>query len=300
MGGNAQVLVTAGKAWSAAALLALAAACSAPEAPSDDGSNGPLNMPELASANPSFVSLNPCVDAILIEVADPEQILALSHYSLDPNSSSIDPAQAREYAVTGGTVEEVAALNPDMVLASEFIAPPSRAALTDLGFLIEPFGIASDPEQSFAQITRLAELTGHPQRGEELIAKIKLALADAAPPTGFDAATAVLWQPGQIVPGEATLVSHLMRETGFSNHSAARGFGQADYVSLEGLLSDPPQLVLVAGNSAGQTHPLLKELTRTQVEAFDPKLLYCAGPTIIQAAERLSEIRENLSSKAYQ
>ena len=33
------------------------------------------------AAHPSIVSLNPCTDAILAEVADPAQILALSRYS---------------------------------------------------------------------------------------------------------------------------------------------------------------------------------------------------------------------------
>ena len=36
-----------------------------------------------------IVSLNPCLDVILVHVADRAQIAALSHYSHEPSSSSL-------------------------------------------------------------------------------------------------------------------------------------------------------------------------------------------------------------------
>ena len=98
-----------GRATMASALVSAIAGC-APQTPAED----------VASDLPRIVSLNPCLDAILVEVAEPEQILALSHYSADPAASSIPQDIARRYDVTGGTVEEVIALEPDIVLASTF------------------------------------------------------------------------------------------------------------------------------------------------------------------------------------
>lgn len=242
---------------------------------------------------PRFVSLNPCTDAILAEVADADQILALSHYSADPQSSSISPAIASRFAVTGGTVEEVAMLDPDMVLAGGFLAPATHRALERMGFAIATFGIAGDVETSLAQVRRIAALTGHPGRGERLVARIEASLAalDAARVEN-GARSVVLWQPGQIVPGKQTLVAHMIRRAGLTNHSAELGLGQADYLSLEQLLADPPDVLLVAGREEGQRHHVLNQLTDTRVESFDPALLYCAGPTIIRAAERLRAIRQ--------
>jgi len=34
-----------------------------------------------AAARPRIVSINPCVDAVLVQVADPQQILGISYYS---------------------------------------------------------------------------------------------------------------------------------------------------------------------------------------------------------------------------
>ena len=101
------------RSWLAA--LGLLAGCAAPPAP----------MPR---ERPTIVSLNPCTDAILAEVADREQILAISHYSQDPRGTSMELAQAREFRATGGTVEEVLALDPDVVVGSSFMEPATRGA----------------------------------------------------------------------------------------------------------------------------------------------------------------------------
>jgi len=236
-----------------------------------------------------MVSLNPCTDAILAEVADPAQILAISHYSQDPRGTSMDLAKARRFRVTGGTVEEVLALDPDVVVGSSFMDPATRGALGDLGMRVETVGIASTVTDSEAQVRQLAALAGHPERGEALVARIDAALAQAQP-SGANI-SAILWQPDGIVPGEGALVSELMRRTGFANQSAAHGMGQADYLSLERLLTDPPRVLLVAGSERGQHHPVLANLPHLQRAEFDPTLLYCGGPTIIRTVERLSTIR---------
>lgn len=252
------------------------------------------DVPELAQTNaaqPRVVSLNPCVDAVLVEVAAPGQILALSHYSRDPLSSSIPQQVASRFPVTGGTVEEVLALAPDLVLASSFIAPATRQAFADLGIEVVTFGIADTPQASYAQMREIAALLGQGARGEALTERIAAALERSAAPADATPVSAILWQSGQIVPGQATLVSHLMRQAGFTSLSAARGMGQADYLSLEALLADPPQVLLVAGDAPAQQHPALSQLRHTSVAHFDPALLYCAGPSMIRAAERLAEIR---------
>ncbi len=252
------------------------------------------NAPEQQSENPRIVSLNPCVDAILFEVAERDQILALSHYSRDPSATTIGTARAREFGVTGGTVEEVAALSPDLVLAGSFIAPATRNALNDMGFALETVGIASSVEESIAQVTLMAATVGNPAAGEELNERIIAAIDNHSLDTSQTPISTVLWQPGQIVPGDATLVAELLQSAGFTSHNTALGLSQADYLPLEILVANPPDLILIAGDSKGQRHTLLEHLPETTIASFDPKLFYCGGPSIITAMERLAEIRAEI------
>ncbi len=247
-----------------------------------------------AKARPTIVSLNPCTDAILAEVSAPGQLLAISHYSKDPRSSSMDAAAASRYAATGGTVEEVLALDPDVVVAGSFLAPATRAALEDLGIDVVTFGIVSDVAASEEQIRELASLAGNPGAGERLVERIERALAQASP-VDNRRVDVLLWQPGGIVAGEQSLVSDLLVRTGFVNAAPARGLSQADYVALEDVVAAPPQVLLVAGGEVGQRHRVLDRLPEMQRESFDTSLLYCGGPTIIRAAERLAEIRRAAS-----
>ncbi|MEL7446410.1 MAG: ABC transporter substrate-binding protein [Pseudomonadota bacterium] len=263
----------------AAALMLLTSAC-----------GGQAQVVGAAQDRPTVVSLNPCIDAILVEVADHDQILALSHYSHDPDSSSIPPETARRFEVTGGTAEEVIALKPDLVLASHFITPSLRTALERMSIRVETFGSPKTIDESTAQIRAVSDLVGDADRRVELIEDILSATARGR----GDPVSTMLWQPGQIVPGERTLVSELLEREGFVSHSAASGLGQADHVSLEAAIADPPELLLVAGKSAGQNHPALTDLASTRVAPFDPKLFYCGGRSIVSAQERLQEIRTSL------
>jgi iron complex transport system substrate-binding protein len=259
-----------------AGLLPGLAAC-APAAPAMRGDG----------AQPTIVSLNPCLDAILVEIAPPGQVLALSHYSRDPGSSSVPPAIAARYGVTGGTAEEVIAARPDVVVASIYLPAPTRSALERAGLKVATFGSPTSIAESIAQVREVAQLAGRTGEGEALAARIAAPTAPAAPPID-----ALLWQPGEIVAGETTLIAELLRAEGFASHAAARGLRQADRVSLEGVLADPPRVLLVAGDAPGQRHPLLQgQMKQAHIATFAPSLIYCGGPTIPRARGRLRAIR---------
>lgn len=279
----------------AGSLVALVlAACTA--APARQAAPQP-GHPELVEG-PTIVSLNPCTDAILAEVADPAQILAISHYSQDPAGSSMDLALARRFRATGGSVEEVLALKPDMVVDGTFTPPATRAALERLGVALEQVPIAATVPDSLAQIRRLAALAGHPERGEALIRKIESALAASRAPAG-PPVEAIVWQGGGIVAGEGTLITALLAQTGFRNAAAGRGLAQASHLQLEAMLAQPPRVILAAGNSHGEedrllAHPALAGLSATTRAPLAPALLWCGGPTIPKTLARLAEVRRSL------
>lgn len=253
---------------------------------------------EVAPALPTIVSLNPCTDAILAEVADPQQILAISHYSQDPAGSSMDLAKARQFRTTSGAVEEVLALQPDLVIDGTFTAPATRSALERLGMQLEQVPIAATVPDSLAQVRRLATLAGHPERGEALVRRIEQALNASKAPAEAPI-PAIVWQGGGIVAGEGTLITALLAHTGFANVAAARGLAQASHLPLEDMLANPPRVILAAGNSHGDEdrllgHPALAGLKQTVRAPLAPALLWCGGPTIPKTLARLAEVRRQV------
>ncbi len=263
--------------------------------------------PQATDRLPRIVSLNPCSDAILAEVADPAQILALSSYSRDPAQTSMDVAQAMRFATTDGAVESVLALHPDVVVTSTYADPATLAALRGLGLRVETVGIAESLDAARAQVRSLAGW--QPACGAVLIARIDRAVAAAAPPPGTAPITAVLWEPGGLVPGQNTLASDLMMRAGFANFSAQRGLGQSERLSLERMLADPPRVIMAVGTPRGTLadqaapqedrllfHPALAALRHTARVPISPNLIYCGGPTIPRFLNRLVAVRQELEA----
>jgi iron complex transport system substrate-binding protein len=256
----------------------------------------PLPEARQAAARPAIVSLNPCSDAVLAEVARPGQLLAISHYSQNAASSSMDLAEARRFRAVSGSAEEVLALHPDLVVADSFLAPATRDALSQQGIRVVSLPIARSVDESRAQVLELARLAGNEAAGRALDRRIGVALAQAAPPSG-PSGSAIVWQGGGIVPGADTLIADLLSRTGYRLASAAQGMGQADHLPLEMLMAGPPQVLFVAGDGQAQenrmlAHPALERLEGTKQVAFASSLLWCGGPTLVRAAERLAEARQ--------
>ncbi|WP_168604701.1 ABC transporter substrate-binding protein [Novosphingobium sp. SG707] len=247
-----------------------------------------------------IISLNPCTDALLVELADRDQIGALSSYSRDPAQSSMDVAQALRFPFTRGTMEEVISAQPSLVVSGSFTPAATRAAYARMGLRLEEFSMAPTVEESEAQIRRMAALLGHPDRGEAMIARIDRAMRDATLPPGAKPLPALIWHGGGLVVGGETLVSDLLRRTGFTPFAAIRGMGQSQFLPLERMVVDPPRVLLVIGHGDADGgregrrvlgHPVLTQLRAMQRFDFDAGLEYCGGPTIIRAAQRLAQIR---------
>jgi iron complex transport system substrate-binding protein len=256
--------------------------------------------PARASGPPRrIVSLNPCLDAILVSVADPAQIAALSHYSRQPEASSVGPAAFR-FGYTHETAEEVIALQPDLVLTSGHSSLATREALARLGIRVESFTTPDTVAESLAQVRRIAALTGHPDRGEAEAGRITAALQAASPPPGARLATALVYQRYGFASGPNTLMDELLRRTGFRNAATDYGARRSTDIPLEQVVANPPEVLLTGESDPGvptwgertMHHPALVGLKdRVRLVSFPKHLMYCGGPNLIPAAQRLADAR---------
>jgi iron complex transport system substrate-binding protein len=235
------------------------------------------------------MSLNPCIDAILVEVADSPQIVSISHYSHDPRATSIPLAVALRYPANAETAEEVIALRPDLVLLGSHIAPATQRAIGNVGIRIEKVDVPATIEESRQQVLRVARAVGHEARGKALVARIDAALAQ--PPAGATPVPALIRMAGGLVPGRGTLADELLTVTGLRNASAGYGLALWDILPLEPLIARPPRLLLTDQSKSGQQSALLGRVPGLRMADFPDRMLQCAGPNLIAASRRLAQIR---------
>lgn len=259
---------------------------------------GPVPVTRPGTDPVRVVSINPCVDAVLMQVADPAQIAAISHFSHDPRATSIPLEQARRFPATSGTAEEVVALAPDLVIAGGHVAPSTIAALRRLGIPLVLVGVPSSIAESKAQIRAIASAIGQDARGELLVGRIDKAILQAKSRNPTLVPT-LIWQGGGLVPGMGTLASELLAVSGFRNISADYGLKRWDVLPLEPLVARPPQVLLSAGASGRDDrmlrHPVLDHLRgQIAVRPYPERLLHCGGPTIIDAVTYLARVRQSL------
>lgn len=260
-----------------------------------------LVAPALVSAAPRLpriVSINPCVDAVLARVADPAQIVGISHYSQDARATSVPLGWANRFKATSGTAEEVVALRPDMVLAGPHVEPATIAALKRLRIRLVQYPVAESVPDSMAQVREIAAATGHADRGDVLAARI----AAAAAPSSARPVGALVWQGNGLVPGSGTLTDDLLKRAGFRNMSAAYGLKQWDVLPLEYLVADPPRVLLSTAPEGVQDdrmtgHPAVRRLAKhITVAPYPTRLMNCGGPTIIAAMARLRQVRAKVAA----
>lgn len=248
-----------------------------------------------------IVSLNLCVDPILVELVPRDHIAALSHYSRDPARSTI-AALAQKLPITYETAEEVVALKPNLVLTSRHSAIATRNALRRVGIRFELLGVPDSIAGSIEQVRQVAALLGREREGEILVAKIQSALQAAQRPAAMKPLTAAVYQPGGLSAGAQTVTGELMHLVGLENIAARYGVESYRPLPLEVLVASPPDVLLVGETSPGSPmqaervieHRALRALrSRMTRERLPARLIYCAGPTMIPALDALVAARDN-------
>lgn len=254
-----------------------------------------------AIAPGGIVSNNPCIDAILAEIAAPGQVAAVSIYSHDADSASAPLSWARQYPALGTGAEDILAAKPRLVLTGNLASSGTNAALAKAGIKVVAVGVAATLEEDVAQVRQIAKAIGRVEAGESLVARMMASQDDSksASPPG-QAPTALIWQNGGFVAGTGTLQDELLRRHGFRNASASFGLQSWGVLPLESLIRNPPQIIFMPVTQQGEAdrelasrQKLLKHLgSKTKIIAFRDQLLFCGGPTVIKVAQIFEDARK--------
>jgi iron complex transport system substrate-binding protein len=242
-----------------------------------------------------IVSNNPCIDAILAEIATPGQIGAVSIYSHGADSASAPLKWARKLPALGTSAEEIIAAKPRLVLTGNLASSGTNAALAKAAVKTIAFGVPANVEDSIAQIRQVAAAIGQPVAGEALVRRIERAATPAPASAPAFIRSAIIWQNGAFVAGKGTLQDSLLTRAGYRNASDTYGLQQWDILPLETLIRKPPDVIFMPLSGKGEDARALAARRRVlahvtgkvRIVNFPDKLLFCGGPTIIKVMEVL-------------
>lgn len=236
-----------------------------------------------------IVSLNLCADALVLRLADRADVRSVSWLARDPENSVV-AAEAASVPVNRGLAEEVAALQPDLVVVGAFTARSTVALLRRLGMPILELRVPQDLDGVRAQIRQVAAAIGQTERGEAMIAAMDDRLAairrPASPPL------AVVLRPNGFTAGRGSLVDEILRQAGIRNLAAEQGlenFGEIplERVALSGvrlLILNQPENRAPSLGEAVLDHPILAALPDLHMVRVPARLWTCGGPEVADAA----------------
>lgn len=248
-----------------------------------------LLLPGPADAAPKrAVSLNLCTDELLLMLAEPRQILSVTHLTQQPAETPLWRA-ARPYRKNDGSLLSVAGLKPDLVLSMGGGARDRLRIADKLGIptldLPYPQSV-NDIERGVASV---AAALGRVEAGRQIIEQIA-GLRRTAPARAADA----IWLGGggRSMPAKG-LAADWMRLAGLRQRPL-----RGDRVSLEQLLAEPPSILLRSDYRSGQysgeqrwlSHPLAKGTHKSKTLVTDGRRWTCMGPLMIAEVRRLRSV----------
>ena len=238
------------------------------------------------AAGPGRVaSLNLCTDELLLLLAEPRQIVSVTHLSQQEAETPLW-RRARLYPRNDGSLLSAARHRPDLVLTMGGGARDRLRIAARIGIATLDLPFAQSLDDVEHAIRRVAAALGRGAAGETLVARIRQ-LRRTAPPRAIES----IWLGGGGRTVSATgLEAQWMRLAGLAQRPM-----RGDRVSLEQLALRPPAILLRSDYRQGQysaaqrwlRHPLAGAAGRARTMATDGRRWTCMGPLLIDEIARL-------------
>ena len=179
-----------------------------------------------------IVSLNMCLDELLLRLADPSQIASVSWLSQDPQNANVAEL-AKRFPANHSLAEEAMFYHPDLVLVGRFTPFETREVLKEIGAPLVEFDVPETLEGVREQIRAVARLIGQPQRGEAMVANMDRELDAISLDPRAPKLKAIILRPNGFTVGPGSLVDELLARAGLENMAARLDIGAYEQISLE-------------------------------------------------------------------
>jgi len=250
-----------------------------------------------------IISISPSLTEILYSVGAGDKLIGR-------DSNSMYPEAALEVVDLGGMwdgipVEDILAMEPDLILAGEIYSAEAIAELRELGLIVYWQANPDSFEGLYENIKDIAYLAGMEDQAatlvESLIIRVdglteKLQDVENTPVVFYELDASEPANPW--TPGAGTFISYVIGQAKGLNLGDSLS-GEWVQISSEALIAQNPDFILLADALYGITPESLSEragwadikaVVDGNVFPFDPFILSVPGPRLVDGFEKVAEI----------
>lgn len=253
-----------------------------------------LAFAQTAEARPQrVVSLDYCADQFVLALADREQIAALSPGAR--REDSYFRQRAAGIRQTRGTLEEVLALRPDLVVRNWGGSWDAEAVYARFGVPVLQVGDSLDFAHARVDLLEAGRALGQSARAEALTRELDARLARLSERAPEEPAPVMYLSAGGAVAGEGTMIDSVIIAAGGQNVREGSSWA---LLPLERLVQTPPALIALGFFDTQRTqmnawspsrHPALRRaLAEARTVNLPPATIACEAWYAIDAAELIS------------
>ena len=238
------------------------------------------------------ITTNICIDSLVVALIGTESLVAVSALANDDRYSQISD-EVKDLQKVTFNAEIIYALNPSLVLASNFSSAKTKSALKKLGVNVRLISFARSVEDIEKNIFILGKLLNAESRAQELTRLLKTPKVNVK---NIKQLIALQYSTNRFVHGRNSLISSIIRRSGFKSYSEFLGYNQGRYISAEALVKSAPDVLILDGdksfsNKSGSPlyHPaLLKANSKTKALFIETKHWSCGTPKVVDLISSLS------------
>jgi iron complex transport system substrate-binding protein len=250
-----------------------------------------------------IVSLAPSATEILFAIGAGEQVVGRDSFSNYPES-------VKDLEDVGGSMgdysmEKIASLNPDLVVATEINTPEQVKALEDLGLTVYYIKNPVQLDGLYPILETVGQLTGHEKEAAELVKSLTarvtkvtetIAKAKDKPLVFYELDGSDAAKPW--TSGPNTFMDQMIQMAGGTNVGASMKDAWAQ-ISLEELLVQDPDIILLGDAAYGMTADqvstragwkTLSAVKNNAIYPFNDDLTSRPGPRLVDGLEQLAKL----------
>ena len=238
------------------------------------------------------ITTNICIDSLVVALIGTKNLVAVSALADDDRYSHISE-EVKDLKKVTFNAEVIYALNPSLVLASNFSSAKTKFALKKLGVNVRLISFARSVEDIEKNIFILGKLLNAERRAQELTELLKSPRINVKITKQL---IALQYSDNRYVHGRNSLISSIIRRSGFKSYSEFLGYNEGRYIPAEALVKSAPDVLILDGNNSfsdkgghPRYHPaLLNAASKTKALFIETKRWSCGTPKVVNLISRLS------------